>query len=155
MLCRLGRGENRDTMIRVNELRMDNYILFKKFGEGEGKIGQMKAGDFGRVKCDDPENSEYHPIPLTPEWLKRCGFEKDNFAQIKEDGGFDVREKWVSADKEVELFLVVLAGKYMTGDNPCYGRKMKGFHRYQPIVSIHQLQNLYFALTGDELNIDL
>jgi hypothetical protein len=58
-------------MIRVNELRFGNYISFKQMGKGDGKIGQMKPGDFGRVKCDDNEDSEYHPIPITPEWLVR------------------------------------------------------------------------------------
>lgn len=52
-----------------NELRIGNYILFKEYGEGGGKIGAMKRGDFGRFN-----DEEYHAIPLTPEWLERCGF---------------------------------------------------------------------------------
>jgi hypothetical protein len=121
-------------MIPVNELRIDNYIFFKQFGKGKGKIGQIKPGDFGRVKCDDPEDSEYHPIPLTPEWLERCGFkgvwlEFNHGCQISaHKDGTSIIGGWDSAtsNQSVEV--------------PC---------KY-----VHQLQNLYFALTGEELEIN-
>lgn len=120
-----GRGGN-EKIMTVNELRVDNFILFKLHGEDEGKVGQMKRGDFGRFN-----EKEYHPIPLTPEWLTELGFEdigpywqyngEPGFVLLKEDG-------------------VVYIG------NPA--------RTY--IKTVHHLQNLYYALTeGKELNVKL
>lgn len=113
----------------INELRIDNYILFKEWGEGDGKIGQMKRGDFGRFN-----NDEYHPIPITPKWLKKFGFIKD-------------RNGWNLPGKQFSLT-----------DNlfPCWIDRMlwpgglPDFHQAE-LKHVHQLQNLYFALTGNEL----
>jgi len=123
-------------MIAANELRIGNFILFKQFGKGEGKVGQMKPGDFGRVKYDDPEESEYHPIPLSPEWLERCGFEK---REKTEDG-----EYW-------GIFNFTLI--YARHDEDGYGWFLNGYHNDCHIEYVHQLQNLYFALTGEELTL--
>jgi hypothetical protein len=123
-------------MIKANELRIGNFILFKQFGQGKGKIGQMKPGDFGRVAGDDPEDSEYHPIPLTPEWLERCGFEKEDGIHIN---NIFVREGLRLEDRGVyELINTIGINVYNTR-----------------IGHLHQRQNLYFALTGEELKIEL
>jgi len=74
------------------------------------------------------ENIE--PIPLTEEWLLKFGFE------IKQ-GRFG-NEYWgkinlyTSSDKKIVF---------------CFDGYLKG------IKYVHQLQNLYFALTGNELTL--
>lgn len=104
----------------VNELRVDNYILYKSpFGNREEKIGQMKRGDFSSF-----DERLYNPIPLTPEWLERCGFE---FAP------------------SVGYYVYELPNKPQGIDSIKVGSG----------VFLHQLQNLYFALTGEELQIKM
>lgn len=124
-------------MIRANELRIGNLIIFKQFGQGEGKIGEIKCGDFGRVKCDDPDESEYHPIPLTPEWLERCGFVDHG----PHDNG---QHSWHHSNLTVGF-----DGKcfYYYDDNDCI--------YVASCEYLHQLQNFYFACEGEELKIEL
>jgi hypothetical protein len=107
-------------------------------GKGNGKIGQMKAGDFGRVKCDDNKNSEYHPIPLTPEWLERCGFVQDRNGWHIPGSQFSLTEN---------LFPCWLDRMLWPGGIPDFD--------HVSLKYAHQLQNLYFALTGEELNVKL
>ena len=68
---------------------------------------------------------DFYGIPLTPEILEKAGF-------VKSDGEFG----WWLSKK-------VISGFYY--DNTFITR----------IKSLHQLQNLYFALTGEELPIEL
>jgi hypothetical protein len=77
----------------------------------------------------------FNPIPLTEEWLVKFGFKKNgDWAEIK----IPTRAKigffnWNSAECDL-----VQDGKYYAFKN--------GHIKY-----VHQLQNLYFALTGEEL----
>jgi hypothetical protein len=82
------------------------------------------------IKCDlkDIELSEIdrEPIPLTEEILLKCGFVCD--------GDYYVNGNWlIEFDEEnMSEFLI---------DNTAI-----------VIKHLHQLQNLYFALTGEDLN---
>ena len=71
------------------------------------------------------------PIPLTEEWLSKFGFE--NAFADKWDG-----MEWMPCE--------FINGKlYYTPD--------MHHHASKGIENVHQLQNLYFALTGEELTI--
>lgn len=76
-------------------------------------------------------------IPLTPEWLERAAFEKNKI------------------DRSTYYELSFGNSKLMWYDNRlCYG--VLGVSQYEfvdvlNIKHVHQLQNLYFALTGTEL----
>jgi hypothetical protein len=79
-------------------------------------------------------NIGIEPIPLTEEWLLRFGF-KDNRIMLPGDGELEIRLKgntfhiW-PADGQTES------------------------HNYRNhIYYVHQIQNLVFALTGEELTI--
>jgi len=67
------------------------------------------------------------PIYLTKEWLLRFGFKASNSGEVYMLNGFHV----------------------FTCDN----NEWKSFFRLSPYKYVHQLQNLYFALTGEELTI--
>ena len=79
------------------------------------------------------EVERYKPIELTEEILLKCGFEKhfelDNVLCLL---GFSIEDR---------------SGKF----NLFYN----GACVVPSIKYLHQLQNLYFALTGEELNIQL
>ena len=81
-----------------------------------------------------------NPIPLTEEWLVKFGFEKvnDNFMTI-ESYHYENKNCWIYLIADgFELELNTLSER----NNLCRTYKY-----------VHQLQNLYFALTGEELTI--
>lgn len=71
------------------------------------------------------------PISLTPEILEKCGFEKDSEVIFKHDD------------------TMVYSGSGFI-DYYHFGHPIKKNINY-----LHQLQNLYYALTGTELEIKL
>ena len=71
----------------------------------------------------------FEPIPLTEEWLLKCGFEKDEIIVF-------YRKDETSSTFIIDFNFVCLLG-----------------YSHVKIHSAHQLQNLYFALTGEELQI--
>jgi len=74
------------------------------------------------------EGEEVKPIPLTEEWLERFGFE---YSDLNGDSGL-----W-----KIPPFQI-------------YGKYNQFLYDYRLDVNyVHQLQNLYFALTGEELTI--
>lgn len=132
-------------MIKANELRLGNWIVFNNFLSPEKYI-QVNATFFsswlgGRnrqeIKNDEVINKYYSGIPLTPEILEKCGFEQDEFItrDFFKQGFFNFK----AVNHYEDGFLVIC--NFMQG-----GIKVK---------YLHQLQNLYFALSGEELNIKL
>ena len=123
-------------MIDPKQLRIGNYITFP-IGL-KGKLCEVMAINEKQVLIKTELdrrawlNIDYlEPIPLTQEVLEKCGFEysKDlNQSQHKE-------LIW-DADHEE--------------DDSLYFTEL-----HLEVKRLHQLQNLYFALTGEELNIKL
>ncbi len=96
----------------------------------ELRIGNLilingKQTEIIHLVCDD-DYSHFEPIPLTEEWLVRAGFEFD-----KIDGYWYIDEYW----------------RYFFEGDVCFLGNFSHAVDY-----VHQLQNLYFALTGEELN---
>lgn len=121
--------------MKANEFRIGNLVLMD--GKEVGGISEIRSNHSkilykGEVNGDiSPRLSliefiRLEPIPLTEEWLVRFGFRKINTTWFKL-GNFAVN---ISLDVE-------WGGNWM-------GVRLK---------YVHQLQNLYFALTGEELTI--
>lgn len=122
----------------AKELRIGNYVysrgwVIKSYGV-DGFINIIK------------NISNYTPIPLTKEWLVKFGFtchwdeDYDNhvFSLIR-SGNYDdviIDPSWVS-QTECNRFVIAHFDYEMDLE----------------IKHVHQLQNLYFALTNKELNI--
>jgi len=114
------------------ELRIGNFVYLSD----KDKVWQILDG-FEIDKCDENPFSE--PIPLTEEWLFRFGFEDWG----KQNGD------WVY-------------GLYNVIDGTSHFIVNKADETFYPLIDnnlccwsdfkyVHQLQNLYFALTGNEL----
>jgi hypothetical protein len=112
--------------MKPNELRINNYVL-DTFGECL-KIEQRHFTILDFDSCK--------PIPLTEQWLKDFGFEK----RMENDGNLPCFKK----------------GKYTIA--MWIGKKWQFWINtvdiYRSPQHVHQLQNLYFALTGEELKLN-
>lgn len=118
-------------MIASTELRIGNYT-------DKGCVTALPMGrqhSEWNIECDyhDYDFEEINPIPLTEDWLLRFGFEKKetNFGYSKET-------------EEGNIFINNYFVFNFDGFNIAMSTELK---------SVHQLQNLFFALTGEELKL--
>ena len=132
--------------MKVQELRIGNIITHKDINMFRvDEIRQTNEGYIVRMyTCDNLESkmnmllSLAEPIPLTPELLKKCGFVKSKLE------GYDVHFKY-SHHKLYSAITALYDSKFSIKlDDVARG-----------IKSLHQLQNLYYALTNEELVIKL
>lgn len=128
-------------MIKAEEFRIGNILSTSlKSGMGRSVIKKIGCQDIVRIK-ENTGSFIYNPIPLTEEWILRFGFEKFIIKDEIAKNGYRILNK-------IELQDV--------GDG--YFR-LKHFYMGQigaentHVRYVHQLQNLYFALTGEELTI--
>jgi hypothetical protein len=121
-------------MIQANELRVGNWLI-NPFG-GKGTVESIYL-DSVKLKESNSFVPLVHckPIQLTDEILLKCGFKKG-------DEYYFLNGYWASFDADFPLCF---------GNEGCCQREIIK----QNIQHLHQLQNLYFALTGQELQITL
>lgn len=129
-----------------SELRVNNLVRFVK----EDKISEIGHHNLGLL-LSNPASNDFEPIPLTEEWLLKFGFEKER------EGNVEVF--WPVNTKIREVFYGQLHPDFIIR---VIEREDKSFGYFidldivnKSIESVHQLQNIYFALTGEELNIKL
>lgn len=118
--------------MKANELRIGNFVSqLYSFGCDGNKKPEWRIWELDLLDIQDVQSRPeiYNPIPLTEEWLVRFGFEKRKFSYLYGYGNF-------LYDYRLKLWT-------------WYGIQL---HDYL-ITYVHQLQNLYFALTGQELEI--
>lgn len=116
--------------MKATDLRIGNVVMLY------GTETLIHPTDFKKwVKSSDNwEMSAFEPIPLTEEWLIKFGFNKDGILFEKEKNAQFAVKKWtVGCFDEWIIFWG-------------YSRLVKTDIKY-----VHQLQNLYHALTGEEL----
>jgi len=116
--------------MKANELRIGNYVMKDGY---EIIVSPYNISELYVVVPLD----EYEPIPLTEEWLIKFGFDEY-------ESDVNVRRFY---DKTIWLCC------YKHGFNGYWLRYYMG-PSVQKLIYVHQLQNLYFALTGQELNYE-
>lgn len=125
-------------MIDVRELRIGNLILKHVINLNDLDKSDDQIFTVNARELYDGENYKQNwnakPIPITTEWLERMGFEKNLTPHYIE---------W--------KFINDIFYSYMVGT------ELRWFSKTLPnidkITYVHQLQNLYFTLTGIELEI--
>ena len=121
--------------MRANELRIENYV---HYGPDKELACVKEIGKECVVfKCYDLETyDKIAPISLTEEILLKCGFEKmKTFSGIF---SYKMKQGCIQI--------------YWSRDHECYILENLS---WVCIKYLHQLQNLYFALTNGELEIKL
>ena len=128
-------------MIRANELRIGNWFIGydnKPFQWTLDYLGYMLQ------KHNKPDLDELikSGIPLTEKILLKYGFSKETYE--KGHIGIDFKRGSTTMD-----FVLEEPG-FMGEWNKCYTFELPDF-RFLNIEYLHQLQNLYFVVTGIEL----
>ena len=137
--------------MEAKELRIGNWIYdsdeahhyfqVEEIRKEKGFNGLTVVYRNGSFRVAEPE-----PIQLTEEILLKCGFEK-----LK---GKNNENTFMNADLNFGNPVLKLTDYTMLCTNGGYEYLfLDGFRL--PCKYLHQLQNLYFALTGQELTINL
>jgi hypothetical protein len=126
--------------MKANELRIGNYI--SPLGKGitivEGFCtwdGLIQSSSFAERSIED-----FEPIKITEEWLLKLGFECI----------LDISYSFPKPYDNLELAYYGSINGFKKGwvINKLFGLS-------NGIKYVHELQNLYFALTGEELTVKL
>jgi len=136
--------------MEANELRLGNLVTATLTNEiYEIGIWALRVIEDGNYQNSyDTETKVYEPIPLTEEWLLKFDIIKLNFTtdmpksfqkpDIDEDG--NIWYTWVKGAFNLEI--------QKNGEI-----WFEVYSHYIHVKYVHQLQNLYFALTSEELTI--
>ena len=126
--------------LRPEDLRIGNWVCENDIFENPAwhhtviGIGIKESDDIWLSNCDIFKASELYPIPLSEDWMKRFGLEKDN-----ETYSWGIL---ITLDKcdfmfEIEVF----------ANEPGFYYRDK----CHEIKTVHHLMNLFHSLTGADL----
>jgi hypothetical protein len=147
-----------EKIIELKELRIGNilnydgdpvHVTFLSMDiddEYQDIIGFCKMGENTKEKADWNRAlaGQLDRIPLTAEWLQRLGFDTQDYEidiieWATEGRALDFAIDQIGVPPEKQPFI-------FSYDQGMGDRKVE-------IKYVHQLQNLYFALTGEELTV--
>ena len=121
--------------MKATEVRIGNYVYDTK-----GEINKINLAAIEYLlRYGSSGACQVKPIPLTEELLRKCGFQQ---RPIRNDS--------------YSLFLQEFC--IYRNEDTCHfelPNEYGGTGSYIEIKYLHQLQNLYFSLTGEELTITL
>lgn len=122
----------------AKELRSGiTYVNYTR--KGETRLIQTSVNDISIIDAGKiPHSTWYNPIPLTEDWLIKFGFQYDYEGNLFLEPIHDDTEANFYFHWEVDE--LVLRDSF---EDVFMSR----------LNYVHQLQNLYFALTGEELTI--
>ena len=124
--------------VLAKDLRLGNKLLFLGDVVTFKNITEIREDGIFWIKTFEPKieskNFHFKPIPLTEDWLLKFGFELKGFYRLKVTSFLELC--WKPHDNTLNL---------QTEKN--------GFTEYSKCKYVHELQNLYFALTGSELTV--
>ena len=123
--------------MRVAELRIGNWV-YNSTTKNKMQVYPMMIPQLYTIEKENGSlgDSNIKPIPLTEEILLKCGFVKDDFSKTYvrySIGNFNIIH-----DTDKDIFI-------------CDGIK----YTLVCVEYLHQLQNLYYVLTGEELEVSL
>lgn len=127
--------------MNANELRIGNFVygIEQGYKETALPVACIHNDNTIRLQVGDETVGCYNskiitPIPITKDWLGKFGFDGRNDFKWLGIVGVQLRDdKYYISLKDLSNVL---------------------FHSIVEIKHVHQLQNLYFALTGEELTLE-
>jgi hypothetical protein len=122
--------------MKATELRIGNLLMYSNNSEiwTVSGIHEFGIDCFDEIEETYMEYENFEPIPLTEEWLLKLGF----VSQPLDDKRFIEFKKGLTSVvyKDDKIILVYVGIQRVNHNN---------------FQFFHQLQNLYFALTGEQL----
>lgn len=117
--------------IDVKELRVGSWVMHEYFDFDMAVSHRMQI-NINHFKNDDWRDIQ--PIPITEEVLLKCGFEKFHKFDMS-DGNWRIKTK-------THDFIVTYLHKHYIAT----------IYFQVPVPYLHTLQNLFYAISGEELN---
>ena len=127
--------------MKATELRIGNWVNY---------TNNDSTPDFRQIEDYIEDDFEFtiriEPIPITKEWLLKFGFITDNITYKLKFNGF-----------RFVLFMINKSNNYNDNKNEFKAdiHQSKQCVRLTTVKHVHQIQNLYFALTNTELQCTL
>jgi hypothetical protein len=150
-----------------NELRIGNYVYYEhtthvvsgvhgnsvfSWWVKDGKpVIEWEAKDSSGTQVENPYIDavrQYEPIPLTEEWLEKLGLIKRN--QTEE---LPEELQQPDIDKDGDIWYTWVKGVFNLEIQSNGEIWFELYSHYKHIKWVHELQNLYFALTEEELTL--
>jgi hypothetical protein len=133
--------------MKAIELRLGNWV--EQPNDGVTRVTAV-LNDL-QIKTETGYVDKYcRPIPLTEEWLLKFGFEKIEFNSEKHGYGTEYHlEKKDVFFVYCDDFSLGIYGSVRDYE----GNSLAIIPPHENINHVHQFQNLYFALTGKELEL--
>jgi hypothetical protein len=116
--------------MKAEELRMNNWV--KRDSQPDG----FQVDERSFIVCKRDPNM-FQPIPLTEDWLLKFGFEKASLNNV-------YFKHWGTNGLEIIVYGYHYKGVFEIE---------LGKARFKSIEFIHHLQNLFYDLTGEELEL--
>ena len=125
-------------MINAKEIRIGNLVEYRitdKLDERKEwwEVSEIDAADIHWLSKVDTKDEDFRAIPITEELLEKLGFKQNKFDKV-----FEVE------NCQIEIY-------FFDNDIKCTVCVDSVINKN--IKHVHQLQNLYFALTGSELTV--
>jgi hypothetical protein len=132
--------------MKANELRIGNYVY-----DTLGKVNKIDLEAITYI-VKEPHN-QVKPIPLTEEWLEKFGFK-----------AWDDKKTIYTLERHIDKYNNTCFRFWLQLDKLVFDYIQNEIHPTESIFDdkniirlevkyVNQLQNLYFALTGEELII--
>lgn len=122
--------------MKANELRIGNWVEQTLYSSPTESMINTVDGSY--IAWLEKGDADCKPIPLTEEWLLKFGFEKDQYGDFYiEFNGTKYKSYIIDINNGISAF-----GVSYQDDT---------FYFAWNIKYVHQLQNLVYALTGEEL----
>lgn len=128
--------------LKAQDLRIGNLVEYRIEDELDSRkewweVTAIDSDDINWLEKESPESTDYRPIPLTEEWLLK----------------FDEMKKFGSTiyipimNLKAEIHFEIYGNEIVSTIKSDFANLILDRIKY-----VHQLQNLYFALSGTELN---
>lgn len=134
-------------MIKASELRIGNWVESNStnclFSKGFIKVDFDVFNKINLAKCE----KELYPVILNEKIILNSGFEKQGKSFVKSIHGHGLKKLVLTFNILKNRWIVAFADYYT-------GNEKTELFPFE-IVYVHQLQNLYFEISREELNLSL
>jgi hypothetical protein len=127
-------------MIKAIDVRIGNYAIY------EGKIYKLSAASI--LDLSRNEGKEFEAIPITEDWLLKFGF-----TNIDQTNIYVKSMHKIGGEKLKSIAVYIDEENYTVAIVDYYAGVEKTDLLHLDYEYVHQLQNLYYALTGLDLSV--